>query len=183
VVNKCGRDPYVVVVPPSLQFGHDESLSPIITAQLDDVSADLFVHKTVVGYGKSQQMYFATVARVVLPEALPHIVLRAKKGSAELGHDVADCATLQLEGGFQNYFSLQIEKGQEIDVLEILTPDIMQTLVRYSQQEDIEIAGSYLYCIVNHDHRTPDVVCQLVESVAALSRQIVEQITQIAPSA
>lgn len=168
-----------LLLPPSLQFGHGQTFSPVVTAELGDTDADLFVYETEVGEGKSQQTYYFSVARVLLPVALPYIMLRAKKGvSSEVRQDVADHETLQLEGDFDDYFSLQIEKGQEVSVLEILTPDVMQTLVSFSQREDIEIVANGLYFIVSGDERTPESIKTLIQSVAALHAQIVEQIAQ-----
>jgi hypothetical protein len=86
--------------------------------------------------------------------------------------------TLSLEGDFNDYFTLQIEKGQEVNVLEILTPDVMQTLVNLSQKEDVEIMVDGLYFIQSGDARTPEATRKLVQSVAGLSGQILEQIAQ-----
>ena len=106
-------------------------------------------------------------------------MLKAKRGiGQEARVDFADHETLQLEGDFQDYFSLQIEKGQEIDALEILTPDVMQALVSYNQREDIEILGDGLYFIATGDDRTPESVQKLVGSTVELSGQILEQIHQ-----
>jgi len=166
------------LIPLSIQFGYEPNLSPVITAQLGDIPADLYVLSVWVGEGRERRQYFETVARVDLPKVLPHMVLRAKKDSAYLQQDLADHEKLELEGDFGDYFTLEIEKGQEVDALAILTPDVMQTLVTYSQKEDIEIAGACLYFIINGDERRPDVIKQVTQSVTQLSGKIVEHIIQ-----
>lgn len=165
------------LLPLSLLFGRDQSYSPVIDAVLGDANADMFVYQTVTGSGKSQQTYVFTIARVMMPAAMPHIFLRAKGNVwSTVRPEFEDHETLSLEGDFNDYFSLQIEEGQEVNVLEILTPDVMQSLVSYSQKEDIEILGKSLFFILSGDARTPESTNKLVESVAALSSQIAEQI-------
>jgi len=44
-----------------------------------------------------------------------------------------------LEGDFNDYFKLRLRKGQEVDALAIIAPDIMQTLISYNKGEDIEL--------------------------------------------
>jgi|GEM_PF-3137890 len=169
------------MIPLSLQFGRNQSFSPVIVAQLGGVNAEVYAYETITGGGKSQQTWDFSVARVALPAALPHIMLRARKGlGQEVRQDFADHESLQLEGNFQDYFSLQIEKGQELNVLEIITPDVMQTIVDLSQTEDIEILGNELFFIQSGDARTPEPVRQLVQSVSGVSAQILEQVAHTA---
>ncbi len=167
------------LIPLSLQFGHDQAYSPVITAVLGDVDADMFVYQTTTGSGKSQQTFVFTLARVTLPTTLPHVLLLAKGNLwGSLRQEFVNHETLSLEGDFNDYFTLQIEKGQEVNVLEILTPDVMQTLVNLSQKEDVEIMVDGLYFIQSGDARTPEATRKLVQSVAGLSGQILEQIAQ-----
>lgn len=170
-------EPYTLI-PLSLQYGYDQNFSSAITVLLGNASADFVEYWTVIGGGKSRQELHFTIARVILPESLPHILLRAKKNKSELGKDFDELEALQLEGDFNDYFTLQVEKGQEVNVLEVLTPDIMQTLVSYDRHEDIEIIGNNLYFIVSGDARNAAGIRQLVESVASLSGQIIAYVQQ-----
>ncbi len=186
VANGWQLDPMPSVtslVPYSVQFDGPTSLSPVIMAQLGNVTAKLFVYSVTTGSGKSRQVYTYTVAQVRLPKSLPHIFLKAKKDNRELPIQTMQRQpsfmkheTLQLEGDFNDYFTLQIEKGQEIDALTVITPDVMQTLITYSQAENIEIVTDGLYFILPGDDRGPKAVEQLVRSVVELSGQIVEQV-------
>jgi hypothetical protein len=173
-------DPFTLI-PLSLQFGYDQAYSSAITAQLGVVSTDMVVYVTTVDEGRAQRHYSFTVARIQLPAALPHILLRAKGDRVNIQQDFADHEMLQLEGDFGDYFTLQIEKGQEVNVLEVITPDVMQTLVDYSQHEDIEIADDNLYFIVKGDARNADAIRQLIDSAASLSERIVEHVQQVTP--
>lgn len=171
------QDPSMAI-PFSLEFGHSQQVSPAITATLNGIVTDMFVYTTVTGEGRYQEGHNFTLARVELPIVLPHILLRSKKDKALLQQDFADHEKLQLEGDFDDYFSLQIESGQEVDALTILTPDVMQTLVSYSQHEDIEIGANNLYFIIAGDARSVENLRQLIQSVVSLSARIIEHIDQ-----
>jgi hypothetical protein len=166
------------LVPYSLQFGHSQHYSPIITAVIENINCDVFTYNTTTGSGKYQETHYFTVAEVTVPKVLPHMVLRSKRGkSADMQDDFADHQTLQLEGDFNDYFKLEIVAGQQVDALQVLTPDVMQRLVSYSQAEDIEIAENGLFFICASDRRDAKQMQQILTSVYELSTQIIENIS------
>lgn len=166
------------LVSPSVQYGHSQKLSPIIKANLAGLDCDLFTYNTTTGSGKYQQTHYFTVAMAQLPAVLPHILLTSKKAHADVRQNLDNHENLQLEGDFDKFFNLQVEKGQEIDVLTIITPDVMQALINYNQAEDIEIFNNNLYFILNSDKRDYTSVEKLIQSVAGLSVQIIENLKQ-----
>ena len=168
--------PQVELIPPSLQFGHSPRFSPVIKAQLGSVAADLFTYQCSTGEDRTQQIHRFTVARVDVGASLPHMVLLAKSAHADMRQDFANHEDLQLEGDFSKYFTLQIEKGQEIDALAVITPDVMQTLVTYENSEDIEIFAADLYFIMGSDKRDYMHAQQIITSVMELSGKIIEHV-------
>ncbi|HEY5442736.1 MAG TPA: hypothetical protein VIJ68_04315 [Candidatus Saccharimonadales bacterium] len=171
------------LVPPSVQFGRDPHYSPVIQAQLGNIASDLLLYDCTTGSGKSSDTHYFTVARVRLPKVLPHLLLSSKKSRAYIQKDLLDSQTLELEGDFNDYFKLQIEKGQQVDALTVLTPDVMQVLVNYNKSEDIEILGWNLYFILNGDKRAAEDVQSLIQSVVELTEQIVQNINLASVSA
>jgi len=169
--------PPAQLIPPSMWFGHNRSFSPVIQAQLGQTACDLFTYNTTTGGGRSQQTHYYTLARISLPEPLPHMLLLSKKAGADLQRDLANKQDLPLEGDFDDYFKLQIEQGQQIDALTLITPDVMQTLVQFNQAEDIEILGNDLYFILNRDRRDFHDLESLIQSALALSQQIIQNIS------
>lgn len=163
-------------MPPSLKFGHSPKFSPIIKANLNGTDTDLFEYECTTGHGRSSQSHYFTVAATRLPKIVPHILLYTKKGHSEMRGDIDNAENFKLEGDFNDYFRLQIEKGQEIDALTIITPDVMQAIVGYGQGEDIEMTGDQLYFIIKGDKRDPATVKQLIRSVVELSDQLKENI-------
>ncbi|HVX24652.1 MAG TPA: hypothetical protein VG992_04935 [Candidatus Saccharimonadales bacterium] len=176
-VNGWGLDletPAENTIPPSIQFGHSRHFSSVIQAQFTGVTCDLLSYDCTTGSGKSSQTHYFTVAVILAPKPMPHALLTSKKSSPDVQGDFANGEPLKLEGNFDDYFSLQVEKGQEVDLLTVITPDVMQTLVQYDQAEDIELLGDVIYFILRGDKRTPTTVQQLIRSVAELSQQLQE---------
>jgi hypothetical protein len=100
------------------------------------------------------------------------MLLLSKKTKIDVARDLEDGERLNLEGDFNDYFSLQIEKGQEIDALSVITPDVMQKLVDYNQAEDIEILATNLYFMCGHDRRDYQHMQSFLQSITELSVQI-----------
>ena len=55
-----------------------------------------------------------------------------------------DLTTVSLEGDFDSYFTLKTEQGKEREALEIITPDVMQTIINYGSQLSIFTTGNYM---------------------------------------
>lgn len=165
-----------VIIPPSVQFGYGQQWSPVIQAQFGGFFCDLLAYTCVTGQGRSQRTHNFTIACTSLPRTMPHMLLLSKKSRADVQRDLLDAETLKLEGDFEDYFSLQIEKGQEIDALEIITPDVMQALVQYGQAEDIEILGTNLYFILGRDDRDYKDMQVIIGSLAELTGVITRNI-------
>jgi hypothetical protein len=166
--------PIEKVTPPSLNFGHNHNFSYVIHANIDGIACDLFMYECTTGKGKLKITRHFTVGITDLPvKSIPHIVLLTKKGiEAGLKNDISNGETLRLEGDFNKYFKLQIEKGQQIDALAVITPDVMETLIDYNQSESIEIFEGKLYFIVRGDKRGATSVKQLIRSITELGGRL-----------
>lgn len=165
--------PLEVIIPPSLQFGYDQTCSPIIQATIGELTCDLLAYSTTTSTGHYRRIHNYTIGALSVPSSLPHMLLLNKKTKIDIARDLENSENLQLEGDFNDYFSLQMEKGQEIDALTIITPDVMQKLVDYNQAEDIEILGTNLYFICSHDRRDYQHMQSFIESIVSLSEQII----------
>jgi len=168
--------PLATIVPPSLQFGYNQFFSPVIQVQLSEIVFDLLGYSTYTGSGRHQQDHSYTIGTVSLPRAFPHILLRSKKVTVMHERDFVNAEELRLEGDFEDYFSLQVEKGQEVAALEVLTPDIMQKLLDSNTAEDIEIVGSNVYFILNHDRRDYRDISVFMDSIFNLSTQLLKSL-------
>ena len=164
------------LVPPSLaNNGYSRKCSEIVDAKFDNIDCDLMSYQFTISYGKSSQTFYFTLADVVLAKSFPHIVLDSKKNRGGFRTIPFGYEKLKLEGDFDNYFNLYITKGEEIDVLSIITPDVMQTLIDADQQQDIEIYGNNLFFVGINDERNPAAMRSLLQSVDKLSAEIVQR--------
>lgn len=164
------------VIPPGLQnIGHDRKTSEVINAQFNNLSCDLLFYQYTEGSGKSSHTYYFTIVRNHLNKQFPHIILDSKKNFSQLRNIPGNYENLKLEGDFYKYFNLYEAKGEEVDVLSIITPDVMQVLIDAQQQQDIEIFSSYLYFVAVSDKRTPEAMRTLLTSVNALAPEILHR--------
>ena len=56
---------------------------------------------------------------------------------------------IKLEGDFNQYFSLSITKGYEVEALEIFTPDVMQELIEKAKKFSMEVIGGHIFIYDN----------------------------------
>ncbi|HVX57716.1 MAG TPA: hypothetical protein VHA37_08355 [Candidatus Saccharimonadales bacterium] len=178
-------------LPPSLHFGANYTFTPSIEMDMGNgLVCQLFgcswdeeysrgalgrIDRALGGHRTLTSHYY-TVASVRLQQDLPHIMLRNKTSKVKDRTEMTNATDLQLEGDFNKYFKLQIEKGQQVDALQVLTPDVMQTLLTYSSREDIELSGKLLSFIIGGDKRDAADVQALIRSVFALTTQIMENL-------
>jgi hypothetical protein len=163
----------MTLLPPAVsKIGHSKVMSEIVTAQFNNVTCNLFSYKYVVGYGKYATTYNLTVGRAQLAKVLPHIILDGNKNDENFIRNTPNLEHLKLEGDFDKYFSLYLTKGEEIDVLSIITPDVMQVLIDSEEKQDIEIAGSSLYFATAYEAREPIPLRSLFQSITVLYDQI-----------
>lgn len=164
--------PRQMLVPPSLtNRGHNHRYSEVVAANFNNINCDLMTYQFEVGHGKHSRMYYFTLAIVSLTKQFPHIILDSQTTAGI--HTVPNSyQKLSLEGNFDKYFKLFLSPGEHIDVLSIITPDVMRTLIESNQQQDIEIYGQYLYFIGVNDKRTPEAMRNLLISVDKLTAEI-----------
>lgn len=105
----------------------------------------LFEYRYTTGSGKNQTTHYFKTAKIRLAKKFPHIFLDNKKDGSLGSFEFDRSQMLQLEGNFNKYFSVYGPKEYEIEVLQILNPKVMQTLLDINEPVDIEIHGEYLY--------------------------------------
>jgi hypothetical protein len=159
-------------VPPGImRYSAKLVMSDVVHAQFEGHECDVFLLEISSGSGRSKGTHYYTIARVLLSKPFPHIILDSKSTWALL-HRGGATAKASLEGNFDKHFSLYHDPGEHIDALSIVTPDVMQTLLKMPQKHDIEIVDNYLFFMAVQDHRGPEALPKLLETVDALADQI-----------
>ena len=86
----------------------------------------------------SSHVYYS-VMQITLPRKLPHIVLDSKHTRGKQMRFKFDSEQkISLEGNFDTYFDTYFPAHYEIDLLSIITPEVMEVLIQ-ANQFDIEI--------------------------------------------
>lgn len=78
--------------------------------------------------GLCERTHHYAVARVALGKPFQHIMLDSKNSKAIKQRGNAS-DSVNLEGDFSNYFSLYFSKNDHINALNVITSDVMQTLI------------------------------------------------------
>lgn len=108
--------------------------------------ADYQFHKyTETKHGRylSSRTYYSII-QIPLPRQLPHIVFDSRRmRGREMRFSFDKDQQIQLEGNFDTYFDTYFPAHYEIDLLSIITPEVMQALMA-AGEFDIEVYGNQL---------------------------------------
>ena len=101
---------------------------------------------------KNSDITTAMVISLQLPRPLPVMVLDGVANNMIISNlinrpEARGLLQLQLEGNFQNYFRLFIEPNQQIDVLQLITPEIMAKMIDLGILFDLDFDGQYVHII------------------------------------
>lgn len=103
-----------------------------------------------MGYGNGGERFHYGYIRILQQRRLPHVALvstRHKRSGPfrNMAINFGKQQKLGLEGNFDNYFTVYAPEHYEADVLYILTPDVMASLIDNTAGYDIEIVDDELY--------------------------------------
>jgi len=128
--------------PIMFSVGHNQATTCVVTVGDELTFAK---YQFITGSGKYQQVHNTIFARWKLPRAVPQLYLRAKGNWVYDDIGEYKVQKLQLEGDFDNYFTVYAPPNYQDDALDLLTPDVMQALQTYGAAYDFELLGNYLY--------------------------------------
>jgi len=143
--------------------GNERTAQNIISGTVGQSPFELGNYKYAIGSGRNRRAYSMGYVRIQLERHLPHMVLDSvKNNSAAFGLRVSNLPAgidanqrLQLEGDFNEHFTLYVPKGYEKDALYVFTPDLMALLIDTIAAYDVEIIDNqcfiYLPKTVNFD--------------------------------
>ncbi|MCA9332496.1 hypothetical protein KDA00_01340 [Candidatus Saccharibacteria bacterium] len=159
-------------VPPGIYgVGKDPKMSPVVHAEFEGHECDLFLYEFTTGSGKSRTVHYYTIARVDLVKPFPHLILDSKHCYALSRRGDAD-QSVKLEGEFPKHFGLYYKKGEHIDALSVITPDVMSDVLEVSMEHDIEIIDNNLFFIIHADKRNAEDIKRVLYSVDKVADEI-----------
>jgi hypothetical protein len=134
-------------------------------------------YRYVTGSGKNSTTHTWGFMALSLDRALPHMVLDSRAnnglfGGTNLPATFTRDQVLQLEGDFNEHFTLYCPKEYERDALYVFTPDLMALLIDEAAPYDVEIIDKWMfvYSAAAFDLRQPAVhqrLLRIVETVGA----------------
>ena len=135
--------------------GHSHSSSELITGNINNRSFNLHSYTYKTGYGKTEQTHETTIIAFSYPQITNHMLL-AHDGIFADAYKVFDGGQkLDLEGDFNKKFTFYVQQGSEVDSLQIITPDIMQVLVKEDFEYNVEFRNGWIFFCVFGDQRSP----------------------------
>lgn len=132
--------------------GHDHHYSDVVSGPYKIWHFLLFICSYTTGYGKNSRDYHRGVMCVDFGIALPSFLLRRHKLLGMLDNEGESLSQngytqkLSLEGDFDKHFQVHIKSDNEINVLSLLTPDVMQSLLPLDDYE-LEMADNGIFYI------------------------------------
>lgn len=134
---------------------------------------ELFNYQYEVGSGKSKITYEATVLQYTFRGLVPQFSLTERTDSLPAIHRLAlGQRVYTLEGDFHKYFVVHVKELHEIEMLEVLTPEIMAFLIDRGCKLSFEFVGRNLFIYQDHQIATKDEL----ETFFLLTRLLVDRI-------
>lgn len=185
------KDNEMVYSPTTSEFGsgslflngYDKKGSTEFKGEIDGLPFRLFQYNYSSGGGKHSRNYDAMVARIVLPRALPHMVIDSEVENDETGNSILPLnfdasQKIELEGDFARYFNLYAPDKYGVTALTVLAPDVMDCLMRNAALCDIEIIDNNMYFYWPNVARKPEEFETIFRSVDAVVKETRKVLTR-----
>jgi hypothetical protein len=156
-----------------------QDVSDIVTGQYGNSALRLFLFELTVGSGKYQHHYRDTVIELDFHGQLPDLLMlniHARSSQVNLAESFGVKNKVQLEGDFDQYFTLYAPHGNEVEALEVFSPDIMALMEDESKHYSVEFAGNRIYIYASGFVATSDNLNQLFE----LAKKLIDKIAPLA---
>lgn len=122
-------------------IGYNGEYQNIVYGNYKDWVFLLFLYYYTILDGNNEKTYCRTVLSLDFMMELPAFVLRKHKLLQEIENEGESLKVnnytekIDLEGDFNDYFQVYIRPDSQDDVLTLLTPDVMQILIRLEKYE------------------------------------------------
>ena len=120
--------------------GHSPRLSNALTGTHKEHPCRIYEYQYTEGSGKNSHTYTYTVFEMAYSSSLPHVLINASSLFTPLKME-----RVELEGDFDKSFSVYVDQGKQMEVREILQPDVMQDLIASFEGFGMEMSGSNVY--------------------------------------
>lgn len=163
------------------QEGHSKIYRDLLTAQSQAFS-EIGNFEYTTGSGKNQTTHDYGFVKIKLPRRLPHMLLDSKENNffgmlSNLPISFGGDQKLELEGDFNNYFTLYAPEQYKTDAFYVFTPDVMQALVDAVHEYDCEVIDDdfYIYSAKPLDLTSQSQFEDILNIASKLRAELIEQ--------
>ncbi len=162
------------------RLGHRRKMNHLLIGQISNHNTNIFNYAYTIGHGKHQHTYQFQVFEIDFNKPLPFFVLKEKEFLFGTSIDIKtnNAKPITLEGDFNNFFNLEVEKEFEIELLQIFTPDLMHELCEKWKHLSIESVENRLYV---YENRSINETKEL-DSMCELATHFIKSIENLGPS-
>lgn len=129
----------------------DYQLFNVISGTIHGLPAELFNYEYKSGIGKSKVTHTVTVLQITFKGLLPQFSVIEKKETIDsIVFPRSGQYAHELEGDFFKYYRVYVTHNQEIEILEILTPEIMAFLIDEGKNFSFEFVENQLFVYQNY---------------------------------
>lgn len=131
----------------------DHATGAIIEGVLYGHKIHIYSHRFSTGSGKNRSAHGYGVAEIELPKAVPHIFIDSKKNNWLTGEtlDVFRAQDMvELEGDFNDHFRVFAVKDYAVEVLTLLNPAFMQSLMENAAGIEIELIDNKAFVYISN---------------------------------
>jgi hypothetical protein len=168
--------------------GYRNRVFDVISGNYQSIPMQLFLYEVDIHGGSLRY----SVMDIDLNGKLPNLLMINKKSPRNTrsilinSFDIKN--TIQLEGNFNQQFTLFAPVGNEMEDLEIFSPDIMALMETESKHFAVELAGNHIYVysdgfMSNNDDisRAFNLAKELIKKLAPVASQMKDDSAIIAP--
>ncbi len=130
--------------PPGMRVG-EYKVTDGLEGVINEQKFFLYDYNCKSGSGKNDNNYSVSIIAFKVPWNLPRMQIDSIRKKVGISQDFPNSEEVNLEGNFDKYFITRIQKNTQLDVLSLLSPDIMAKLINYASSYDIELSNGYIY--------------------------------------
>jgi hypothetical protein len=160
-------------------IGHSRRVTHLIVGDILKHNTQIFSYQYVTGSGKHRQTHSFQIFEITFDKSLPFFTLKEKMlFFSPINISTTHSTNIKLEGNFNTFFDLEVEKEFEIELLQIFTPDLMHELCEKWKHLSIESIENKVYI---YENRAVNATKEL-DSMFDLAGRFIKSIENLGPS-
>jgi hypothetical protein len=134
-----------------LDFNSKWTKTSLVSGKFEEHPISFFLFRTPVSTNDPDRETVFTVCETTILQKVPSVVISRRFPMTApvylFTRTFPNHTKLTLEGDFNKFFTVHVATGKERDLLEMLTPDVMEKLLEYSELFSFEFYEDRLFVI------------------------------------